>query len=371
MNKIRGLLNNEVFLSEIFQAFPNLADNITSFFLNRQTLGGPTFLSWVLTYNCPLSCRHCYIQPRSDILSKDDRLKIAKKIGQSSVYWVSLIGGEPLITPEIMDIAKILKKEKKKVTITTNGLFLNNFIQEIIDLDLDAIQISVDSHKKEQHDYLRNSPGLFENVLKSVIEIRKKRKSSKPFIKLRCTLSRENYLEVINYVRFWKDKADAIYFQPVVDNIMNRVRESEILFRKEEESSFRKVFSELQKEFASFSNLYYNFMPDYIFHREQLWRKLKFKCILIPASALYILPDGNTAVCYGRRDKTGGNLINKSIKEIWRSKEVKALQDDIKNKHLEGFDRECFCWEPYTLPNLYLLSLYNFISKVIGKKWKG
>jgi predicted glycosyltransferase len=83
------------------------------------------------------------------------------------------------------------------------------------------------------------------------------------------------------------------------------------------------------------------------------------------------LPDGNTAVCYGRRDKTGGNLISKSIKEIWRSKEVKALQNDIKNKHLEGFDYECFCWEPYTLPNLYLLSLYNFISKVIGKKWKG
>jgi len=366
---MKNLLNNDMSLTDVFKATPSLICNLLPFIFNKRGLLGPTFLWWTLTYECSIKCKHCYIKQKFETLSKDQKLKIARNIACSSVYWVSFVGGEPLIVSEIVDIVRILKKSNKKVTITTNGLFLNNFVQDIIDVGLDAVHISVDSHRKEVHDYLRNTPGLFDEILKAITEIKRRRKSGRPLIKLRCTLSRENYLEAVDYVKFWKDKVDAIYFQPIVDNIINRVRERSVLFTEQDEVPFRKVLSSLQKDFIYFRNMYYSRMPDFVFHRERIWIELGFKCMLVPAAVLNILPDGNTCLCNGRRDESGGNALNQSIREIWRSDSIKFLQDEIKKTYSEGFDYECFCWESCTFFNLYLVNFYNFISKITSKRW--
>lgn len=367
MKAIKSLFNSELSLSEVLRVAPNLACNFFSIFSNKKSFCGPAFISWVLTDQCQCKCRHCYREPIPSSLSKEARLKIAENVAQSSAHWVSLIGGEPLIVPEIMDIARILKKNNKKVTITTNGLDLNHFLKDIIDLRIDAVHISIDSHRREIHDYLRDTQGLFDKVLKTISEIRRDRKSVKPLIKLRCTISKVNYLELGDYVEFWKDKVDAIHFQPVVDNRMNRIRNTGLMLTKEDQGPFRGVLSELQKRYSFLRNNYYTFMPEFIFNRQVLYKRLNYKCLLVASSGLYLLPDGRVTICYGRRENTAGNVMNESIIDIWRNKESISIQRKIINTPADSFCPECFCWETNTPFNLYLLSVYNVLRKILKR----
>ena len=155
---IKALFNNDLYLVESLRNVPDLARNLLMFILDKRSSGTPLFLTWTLTNVCQFQCRHCYREPNSVSLTRNERIKIAENIARSSVYWVSLTGGEPLMIPEIMEIVSILKRHNKKVTITTNGFLLNDFIKDIIDIKVDGLHISVDSHKREIHDYLRNTP---------------------------------------------------------------------------------------------------------------------------------------------------------------------------------------------------------------------
>ncbi len=344
---------------------PNVVGNFLSIFLNKKSFYGPAFISWVLTDQCQCKCKHCYREPIPTSLSKEARFKIARNIAESSAHWISLIGGEPLIIPEIMDIIRILKKSNKKVTMTTNGLDLDCFLKDIIDLRIDAVHVSIDSHKREIHDYLRDTQGLFDIAFKAISEIKLSRKSAKPLIKLRCTISKANYLELVDYVEFWKDKVDAIHFQPIVDNRMNRARDKGLMLTKEDEGPFRSVLSELQKRYSFLRNSYYKLMPEFIFNRQALYKKLNYKCLLVASSGLYVLPDGRVTICYGRREDIAGNVIDKRIIDIWRDRETMNMQRRIVDISPDLFCPECFCWEPHTPFNLYLLFFYNYIRKII------
>lgn len=363
MNITKCVLNNELSFFEVLKAAPNFICNLFTFLYGKKGFYGPTFLTWVLTDECQSKCKHCYRDSIPSFLSGDERLSITENIARSSVYWVSLTGGEPLIIPEVIDIARILKNHNKKVTITTNGYLLNKFVREIINIKLDAVHISVDSHRGKVHDYLRNTPGLFDKIHNTILEIRKHRSFKRPAVKLRCTISKINYLEMIDYVKFWKEKVDAIHFQPIVNNSINRVRDKNLMFTQEDEVLFRNILSRLQREYTFFRNMYYSLMPDYIFNRRELHERLSYKCLLVSSSGLYILPDGNVVSCYGRREEILGNVKNDSISDIWKSKKTINLQRKIRDT-----SSECFCWEPHTLFNLYHNSLDKLVRRTIGKR---
>ena len=370
MRAIRTLLNNEFSFLEGLRARPSLTSNLFSLYFNKRNYGGPTFITWELTNQCQCKCKHCERDIESKPLSRFERLEIVKNIILLPTRWISLLGGEPFIVPEIIEIAEILKSKGKKVTITTNGLLLKEFIKDLIRIKIDAIHLSVDSHRSEVHDCLRNTPGLFNNLLDSIMEIRKNRISRKVSIKLRCTISKANYRELIEYVEFWKDKADAIYFQPIVDNNLNRVRDKSLLFTEGDEDSFRDILSRLQNRNSSFRNIYYSLMPEYIFNRQGFFKKLNYQCLLTSSCGLNILPNGCITICYGRRENVSGNALHESIMDIWRKPETMVSKKNILNTPAEYFYSQCFCWDPNTAFNLYLVFLSNWIKTTFGLIFK-
>ena len=61
--------------------------------------------------------------------------RIAKKLG---VEKIRLSGGEPLVRPDIVEIVeKINSLDFKDISITTNGIFLEKFAQDLVDAGLD------------------------------------------------------------------------------------------------------------------------------------------------------------------------------------------------------------------------------------------
>ncbi len=129
-----------------------------------------------LTNRCNLSCRHCLFasSPASrDTLSRDvlnQALNQACDLGCRLFYFT---GGEPLIYPDFSKIVSdILQRQECHVVILTNGLLLENHIQDLISLPSERLhfQISLDG-MENQHDILRGS-GSFQKVMTALDLIR-------------------------------------------------------------------------------------------------------------------------------------------------------------------------------------------------------
>ena len=92
-----------------------------------------------ITNRCNVNCIYCHHDGMLDSSSEmtPDEIyeicRIAKKLG---VEKIRLSGGEPLVRPDIVEIVeKINSLDFKDISITTNGIFLEKFAQDLVDND--------------------------------------------------------------------------------------------------------------------------------------------------------------------------------------------------------------------------------------------
>jgi Fe-coproporphyrin III synthase len=184
-----------------------------------------------------------------DDLDTKEAMKVALQIGYSDVCLVILSGGEPLIRKDIFDIIKILRKYNKCVIIVTNGLLLETFCDEIISLGIEQLLISVDSHLPEVHDRFRNRKGAFEKVMKGIEAVKRKRIGKRPFIVVRAVIAKENFEQIGDYIDFFKDKVDAITFQPLQifsNSLIGNIKQPSFL-KEEDAPKLRDIIQTLSK----------------------------------------------------------------------------------------------------------------------------
>ncbi|KYK28466.1 MAG: hypothetical protein AYK19_20935 [Theionarchaea archaeon DG-70-1] len=134
------------------------------------TLSAPFRVTWDLTMKCNLLCRHCYnsSQPQVEELSPSQLHTIAEKLSNSSIFFVSLSGGEPLMEPEIWNIVKKFKSKGKLVQLISNGtLITERTAKKIKDYGVNSVQISIDG-LKESHEYQRGVEGCFDKTIQGV-----------------------------------------------------------------------------------------------------------------------------------------------------------------------------------------------------------
>ena len=132
---------------------------------------GPVVI-WNLIRRCNLTCKHCYS------ISADTNFPGELTTGQ--VYTVMddlrgfkvpvliLSGGEPLLRPDIYDIAKRAKAQGFYVGLSSNGTLIDeNNIDKIAECDFNYVGVSLDGIR-ETHDKFRRMDGAFEASLKGI-----------------------------------------------------------------------------------------------------------------------------------------------------------------------------------------------------------
>lgn len=125
-----------------------------------------------ITHKCNLSCRICDIWKNAQN-EADMSLELLKQILQNAAYLkvkeIALSGGEPLLREDIFEILDFSKKMGiKNLGVLSNGLLVNRYFDKLTPYLIDgsvSLVLSVDSLHAEIHNYVRNSPGVWENSM--------------------------------------------------------------------------------------------------------------------------------------------------------------------------------------------------------------
>ena len=132
---------------------------------------GPVLI-WNLIRRCNLTCEHCYsISADKDFpgeLSTEEVYGVMDDLKQFGVPVLILSGGEPLLRPDIYDIAERAKEMGFYVGLSTNGTLIDHAnIGRIAAVGFDYVGISLDGIK-DTHDKFRRMVGAYDRSLNAV-----------------------------------------------------------------------------------------------------------------------------------------------------------------------------------------------------------
>jgi sulfatase maturation enzyme AslB (radical SAM superfamily) len=129
----------------------------------------PANVIWDVTYACPLRCTHCYSESgrrAAKQLGHDDMLRVADAIIALRPDGVALAGGEPLLVPNIFEIAERFSRAELPVVIYTGGwLPLTPEKAEAMPRAFSQVTVSVDGATPEVNDRIRGRVGAFERAM--------------------------------------------------------------------------------------------------------------------------------------------------------------------------------------------------------------
>jgi MoaA/NifB/PqqE/SkfB family radical SAM enzyme len=131
----------------------------------------PRTIDWQLTYACQLRCTHCYTESgrrASRKLGRAQLLQIADTLVQMQVERVLLVGGEPLLVPELFEIIERLRAGGIPVSCYTNGLDLTTADAIAFAERGAAVHVSLDGATAEVNDAIRGRPGAFAATMASL-----------------------------------------------------------------------------------------------------------------------------------------------------------------------------------------------------------
>jgi len=173
---------------------------------------GPVVI-WNLIRRCNLTCKHCYsISADKDFpgeLTTQEIYGVMDDLKRFRVPVLILSGGEPLLRPDIFDIANRAKGLGFYVGLSSNGTLIDESnIRRVAETDFNYVGVSLDGIR-ETHDRFRRMGGAFE---KSLHGIRLCRDAGLK-IGVRFTMTQDNAHDLPGLLKLVEDEGiDRFYF---------------------------------------------------------------------------------------------------------------------------------------------------------------
>lgn len=127
-----------------------------------------------ITDRCNLRCKYCMPYgvesvSHKDILTYDEIYKIVLAGAGLGIKHLKVTGGEPLVRRGCCELIRKLKTVPgiEHVTLTTNGILLEEYLEELIRSGIDGINISLDTTDREAYRQITGQDSL-EAVLRVV-----------------------------------------------------------------------------------------------------------------------------------------------------------------------------------------------------------
>ncbi len=114
-----------------------------------------TYLRVSVTDRCDFRCVYCMVEdmtflPKADVLTLEELDQVCSAFVSRGVRKLRMTGGEPLVRRDIMSLFRSLSRHLDtgaldELTVTTNGSQLNRFADELADIGVKRINVSLDT----------------------------------------------------------------------------------------------------------------------------------------------------------------------------------------------------------------------------------
>lgn len=138
------------------------------------------YLRVSITDRCNLRCVYCMPKEgvsaigHNDILTYEEILRVIKTAVQTGIVKVRVTGGEPLVRRGVVGFLNSLKTTNglKDISLTTNGILLENFAEGLFNAGIHRINVSLDSLNPEKYASITRG-GNLKTVLRGIDKVEK------------------------------------------------------------------------------------------------------------------------------------------------------------------------------------------------------
>jgi MoaA/NifB/PqqE/SkfB family radical SAM enzyme len=294
-----------------------------SFVLRRPAL----FQSFLyITHQCNLQCLYCNFpfHPTSE-LSTDQWLRVIDQLADLGVRRVTILGGEPLLRPDLPELLRQARNRGLSCVLSTNGLLVPEMIQSL--RPLQTLVISLDA-AGPANDEVRGQ-GVFAAVEKAVIAARE---AGIP-VKINSVLSAKSAPELDGLLRFVADHDLALTVNVVRSGNLSLWREARSI--KPEDEEIRKLLLNIAARAEKNGRL---LISPASYRYAALWRDYgkdtyeaeeldpadpllsKAPACRAGRSYLTIEADGRAYPCVTTMGKVcGGSVLEKGVEGCWQA----------------------------------------------------
>lgn len=231
-----------------------------------------------IAHDCNLACKYCFAEEgeyhgRRALMSFEVGKKaldfLIANSGNRRNLEVDFFGGEPLMNWQVVKDLVAYGREQEKIhnkhfrfTVTTNGVLLNDEIQEFVNKEIDNVVLSLDGRKEinDQMRPFRNGTGSYDLIVPKFQKLAESRNQEKYYI--RGTFTRNN-LDFSNDIMHFADLGfKQMSIEPVVGDESDpyAIREEDLPKIMEEYDKLAKMMIEREKEGKGFN--FFHFMID-------------------------------------------------------------------------------------------------------------
>ncbi len=314
-----------------------------------------------LTYRCNLRCPYCYVGEErfKNELSADEWFRIIDQIPFYS--FVTLVGGEPLIRNDFIDILmRTAKKTGGKLNVVSNGILINDeIIDAFIKSKMMLLSVSLDGYG-ENHDKNRAKDGIWDKIINNLDNMNTKK--NRPMIDIKTIVLENNLDDLVKLYKMCDEKKFNFLSVSFLRN--NNLKQNSVLFdtfvpefnadypikKYFDIEHFKEVYKELMS-LSKKSQVKIRFSPKFEYCGKPLEKIEEFfntpahkpvneiyKPCKYPYSNIMINPQGDVYPCLSQKI---GNVRDMKIIEVFNLPHYRCFRKNLKAAKVFGACQMC------------------------------
>ncbi|XP_067841256.1 molybdenum cofactor biosynthesis protein 1 isoform X3 [Heptranchias perlo] len=211
-----------------------------------------SYLRISLTEKCNLRCQYCMpedgvkLTPKSQLLSTEEIVTLARLFVNEGVDKIRLTGGEPLIRPDVVQVVARLRKlgKLRTIAVTTNGINLARLLPDLKEAGLNLLNVSLDTLVPAKFEFIARRKG-FHKVMEG---INKAIDLGYDPVKVNCVVMRGlNEDELLDFVKLTEKKPVDVRFIEYMPFDGNKWNFKKMVSYQEMLSTIKERWPELEK----------------------------------------------------------------------------------------------------------------------------
>lgn len=163
---------------------------------------------WNVTDRCNFSCAYCntpnkHVHNPDELALEEIQNHLIPSLKEANVWDIILLGGEPMVREDIIEIIRLLRENYFGVVLVTNGsLLTRENCLKLLNLKLTRIHISFDSYLPEINKKTRISQSLKDTYITQLEAIRFFGQSSEVPLLINTVVNSINYQSIPDLIDF-------------------------------------------------------------------------------------------------------------------------------------------------------------------------